>query len=147
MKEVRPTAVDVVVIHNDKILLVKREKPPFKNKWVLPGGFVEINEDVKQAAIREMKEETGIDIELIGIIGVYSKPERDERHTISIGFLAFPKGDVSIVAQKGEIKEAKWFDLSKIPKLGFDHDEIVKDAIEIYNSMQCHGCEHCSGCD
>ncbi|MEM4134252.1 MAG: NUDIX hydrolase [Candidatus Micrarchaeia archaeon] len=147
MKEYRPTAVDVVVIHNNEILLIKRKKPPFIGKWCLPGGFVEINEDIEHAAIRETKEETGVDIELLGIIGVYSSPKRDKRHTISIAFLAFPKDNTINLIKNEEVKEVKWFDLDKVPKLGFDHNEIIKDAIKLYTSMQCHGCEHCMGCE
>lgn len=148
MKEkMRPTAVDVAIIHQEKILLVKRENAPYKGKWVLPGGFVEIDETVEKAAVREAKEETGLDVEILSILGVYSDPKRDERHTVSIAFIAYPKNEIKVKAQKGEIKEAKWFDLKSIPELGFDHNQIVKDAIEFISSIQCKECIHCIRCD
>ena len=86
--------VDVVIKRrNGKFVLVKRANDPFKDFWALPGGFVEYGETVEQAAIREVKEETGLDVELLGILGVYSEPNRDPRgHTISIVFLALEKG-------------------------------------------------------
>ena len=80
--------VDTVIIQNKSVVLVMRKNPPFKGSWALPGGFVEYGETVEMAAIRETKEETGLDIELDGIVGVYSDPQRDPRgHIISICFL------------------------------------------------------------
>lgn len=76
--------VDIVIKREDgSIILVKRLNPPFKDEWALPGGFVEYGETVETAAKREAKEETGVEIELIRIIGVYSAPNRDPRgHTV-----------------------------------------------------------------
>ena len=144
-KNLRPTAVDVVVIEKGAVLLIKRGKEPFKGKWCLPGGFVEENESVEQAAEREVKEETGIDVNLVGVLGVYSDPNRDERHTVSIAFLAFPKGRVKLKKQPNEVKEIKWFDISDLPPLGFDHCKIVRDAIEVCEGIQCR-CEQCTEC-
>ncbi|MCX8202595.1 MAG: NUDIX hydrolase [Candidatus Micrarchaeota archaeon] len=142
----RPTAVDVVIIDGEKVVLVKRKTEPFKGKWVLPGGFVEINEDINQAAIREAKEETGMDVELVGIVGVYSKPARDKRHTVSVAFLAFPKKTEKNYKRE-EICDVKLFEFEEVPKLGFDHNEIVNDAINAYKEMHCRECSHCSGCE
>lgn len=143
--ETRPAAVDIVIVKEGKILLVKREKEPFKDKWVLPGGFVEINEDVISAAKREAKEETGLDVELIGLIGVYSDPKRDKRHTVSIAYIAIPLTE-EIKPQNGETKEVKWFDIEDIPELGFDHNTIVDDALFLMQHSTC-SCEECSGCE
>ncbi len=62
---------------NTNFILIKRKNDPFKNYWALPGGFVEYGESVETAAIREAKEETSIDVELIDLVNVYSKPDRD----------------------------------------------------------------------
>ena len=74
---------------NTNFILIKRKNDPFKNYWALPGGFVEYGESVETAAIREAKEETSIDVELIDLVNVYSKPDRDPRgHTITISYIA-----------------------------------------------------------
>jgi 8-oxo-dGTP diphosphatase len=121
--------VDGVLIEDGKILLIKRGREPFKGKWALPGGFVEYGERVEDAVIREFREETGIEAEIISLLGVYSDPNRDPRgHTVSIVYLLKRKG--------GELKggddasEARFFSLDNLPELAFDHDKIIRDAVE-----------------
>jgi len=118
--------VDGVILENGEILLIKRAREPFKGKWALPGGFVEYNEKVEDAVIREIREETGVNAEIKELVGVYSDPKRDPRgHTISIVFL------LDIIS--GEIKygddacNAKFFNLKELPELSFDHDKIISD--------------------
>ena len=118
--------VDGVILDDNKILLIKRKGEPFKGKWALPGGFVEYNEKVEDAVIREIKEETGVNTEIKELVGVYSDPKRDPRgHTVSIVFL------LDIIS--GGIKcgddacNAKFFNLKKLPDLSFDHDKIISD--------------------
>ena len=69
--------MDTVIIHKESVTLIKRKNPPYKGSWALPGGFVEYGETVESAAIRETKEETGLDVILGDIVGVYSNPDRD----------------------------------------------------------------------
>ncbi len=119
--------VDIVIQRKDNsIILIKRKKSPFIDYWPIPGGFVEYGETVEHAAIREAKEETGLDVEIEKLIGVYSDPDRDPRgHVVSIAFLAKEVGG-ELMANT-DAKEAKSF--KKIPKkLAFDHDKILKDA-------------------
>jgi len=125
--------VDTVVFHEGKVLLVKRGSEPFKGKWALPGGRVECGERVEDAALRELKEETGIDAELVTLISVYSDPQRDPRgHYVSVAFLAVPKGEATPKAGT-DAAEAKWFPLSEVPwdDLAFDHAQILKDALKM----------------
>jgi len=141
----RPATVDVVVMKEDKILLIKRESEPYKDSWALPGGFVKIDEDTLSAAKREVKEETGVSVEILGIIGVYSDPKRDERHTISVAYIGFPLNpDSELKPQKNETKEVKWFEIDKLPELAFDHKQIVEDAISVLNHSSCDSCSECS---
>lgn len=119
--------VDVVVGLKEGIVLVKRKNDPFKGRWALPGGFVEKGETVENAACREVKEETGLEIKLAGIVGVYSDPERDPRgHVVSVCYSGEKVG--------GELRPATDADevnvFKRIPwnSLAFDHDEILKDA-------------------
>jgi len=122
--------VDCIVFdRTDRLLLIKRGHPPFKGKYALPGGFVEIGETVEAAALRELKEETGIDGKVIALVGVYSNPKRDPRgHTVSAAFLVRPKSTKVIGGDDAASAEfvADWRGL----KLAFDHNEILADALK-----------------
>lgn len=122
--------VDIIIEKNDKILLIHRAIYPYKNSMVLPGGHVEYGEIVENAAIREAKEETGLQVKLKEIFGVYSNPKRDPRfHSISIVFLATPlKGKIKS-SHEGKVE---WVDLNQIDfkNMGFDHAIILKDYIK-----------------
>ncbi len=85
--------VDAVIILNRKIVFIKRKNFPYKDMFALPGGFVEIGESTEQAAIREAYEETGLSIDILKLIGVYSNPSRDPRgHTVTVCYLAMGHG-------------------------------------------------------
>ena len=125
--------VDALIFHNRKIVLVRRKNIPFKDQFALPGGFVEIGETVEKALIREAKEETGLDIEIIKLIGVYSDPKRDPRgHTVSICYLA--KGSGNLKAGS-DAKETGLFSLDEIPELAFDHNKIIENAKSDINGI------------
>jgi len=120
-------AVDVVLVRKDgSIVLVRRGKGPFKGFWALPGGFVKYGEKVEEAAAREAEEETGLKVRIRGLVGVYSRPDRDPRgHVISIAFLAEEEGGTlragSDAAEVGCFRELP-------SQLAFDHSEIIMDA-------------------
>jgi 8-oxo-dGTP diphosphatase len=125
--EAPAVTVDIIVEKKGKILLIERNKEPFKGCWALPGGFIKCMETSEDAAIREAKEETGLDIKIEGLLGVYSNPERDPRgHVISICYVASGKG-----REKGGTDAAKacFFDFKAIKdlKLAFDHGNIIED--------------------
>lgn len=121
--------VDIVLFKNDKILLIKRLKEPFKDCWALPGGFVDENEDLEDAAKRELLEETTIKVDSLEQIGAFGKPFRDPRHhTISIAFFGrVPEETIAIASD--DAKEAEWFSINNLPELAFDHKEIVNEVI------------------
>lgn len=120
--------VDGVIIKEGKILLIKRNREPFKNKWSLPGGYVEYNEKVEDAVIRELSEETGLKVEIKKLFGVYSDPCRDPRgHTITIVFLMNIFG--GILKSGDDASDARFFDIENIPALAFDHEKIINDVI------------------
>lgn len=123
--------VDTVVLHNDKVLLVRRGNPPFKDRWALPGGFVDVGETVEQAARRETREETALEVDLKRLLGVFSDPERDPRgHTASVVYLAVPTHDrdAETIVGGDDAAEARWFPLDEPPPLAFDHDRILDEA-------------------
>src|SRR6476660_10422658 len=121
--------VDTIIQRDSQILFVKRKRDPFKEHFVFPGGFVNEGEKVEDAALREIKEETSLSVELVDILGVYSDPSRDPRgHIMSTVFI----GQISD-ASKLEAKAAddaaglKWNDLDDIDNenFGFDHKKII----------------------
>ena len=124
--------VDVVLIkktaNTPQILLIERKNDPFKSSWALHGGFVDENEDLEKAAIRELSEETGILISNAEQLKAFGKPNRDPRgHMVSVAFLAFADENAVAVAAD-DAAAAKWFPLNDLPKLAFDHDEIINFA-------------------
>jgi len=121
--------VDGILIQDNMILLIKRRFPPFQGIWALPGGFVEYGETVEKAVIREMKEETGLETKIQHLLGVYSDPKRDPRgHTISVVYLL--TSQQTIPKNGDDAADAKFFNLKELPSLAFDHEKIIRDAIE-----------------
>ena len=111
------------------ILLIKRKNDPFKDCWAVPGGFVNENEDLEVAAKRELLEETQIKIEKLEQLKAFGKPFRDPRsHVVSIAFTGFVPIETFAIASD-DAKEAKWFSVNDLPKLAFDHDEIINFAL------------------
>jgi 8-oxo-dGTP diphosphatase len=112
-------------------VLIRRKNSPYKGHWALPGGFVEYGETVEAAVIREVKEETGLEIGLNGISGVYSDPKRDPRgHTVSVCFRAHKiGGDLNADTDASEVA---CFSLDEVFNfdLAFDHKKILKDAFK-----------------
>lgn len=127
-------AVDVIVQlwEGDRfkgIVLVERKNPPVG--LAIPGGFVEVGESVEAAAVREIKEETGLDVKLRRLLGVYSEPDRDPRfHVVSVVFVGDAEGD----PQAGsDAKEVKVFRIEDVPldRLVFDHSRIILDYLRL----------------
>lgn len=123
--------VDLIIRYKGGIVLIKRRNEPYKGHWALPGGFVEYGEKVENAAVREAKEETGLDVELLKLIGVYSDPNRDPRgHTVTIAFLARGKGKLKGGDDASEARVFKFEEVKNL-KLAFDHKKIVEDALRL----------------
>ena len=121
--------VDVVIPSDDGIVLVRRASEPFEGRWALPGGFVEVGETVEAAAAREASEETGLEVEISGLIGVYSDPDRDPRgHNVSIALLGRIVG--GYLAAASDAAEVSVLDPESV-ELAFDHHRIVADAFSL----------------
>ena len=121
----------VFACQNEKtqVLLIKRGSEPCKDMWALPGGFMNIDESAEEAAIRELKEEKGIDVKEVTQVGAYSKVDRDPRErVITIAFYTVIDNPVKAVGQD-DAKQAEWFTLDNLPTLAFDHSEILSAAI------------------
>ncbi|WP_066628523.1 NUDIX domain-containing protein [Labilibacter marinus] len=122
--------VDVILITQEKtprVLLIQRKHDPFEGDWAFPGGFLDMDEDIETAALRELEEETNISNISIKQFKTYGAPKRDPRgRTVSIVFYAFIKEEIQTKAGD-DASKAEWFNLNEIPKLAFDHDLIMKE--------------------
>lgn len=120
-------AADALIHFDEGIVLIRRENPPYQGFYALPGGFVEVGETVEEAAQREAKEETGLEIILLKLVGVYSKPDRDPRgHVVSISYLAEGRGEL---VAGSDARSAEVFDPEDLPPLAFDHATIIRDGL------------------
>jgi len=141
-KNPTPT-VDTIIQKGTKVLLVERKRDPFKQMMVLPGGFINEGERAEDAAIREVKEETSLDIVLDNILGVYSDPSRDPRgHIMSTVFIGkiSDKSDKKEPIAGDDAATTKWVDLASIEEeqFGFDHKKILMDYKEWKQSGQTY---------
>ena len=121
--------VDILVFSGNQILLIKRKANPFRDRWALPGGFIEMSERLEEAAIRELREETNIDVDHLIQFRTYDTPDRDPRgRTISIAFYTFLT-NIPLGHKAGDdAKELQWFPITDLPPLAFDHDKILSEA-------------------
>jgi len=119
-----PTVDIIIETGSDEIVLIERKNPP--HGWALPGGFVDYGESVEQAARREAREETGLEVSLIEQFHVYSAPDRDPRHhTLSVVFIASARGEPR---GQDDATRAQVFKTDRLPEpLAFDHRRIIAD--------------------
>src|ERR1043165_750364 len=118
--------VDCVVFGFDdqelKVLLIERGLEPFKGKWALPGGFVRVDETLDDAARRELEEETGLKDVFLEQLYTFGAVDRDPRErVVSVAYYALVKPADHITAASTDAAEARWFPVSEVPSLAFDH--------------------------
>lgn len=125
-----PLTVDAIIQIDDGIVLIERKNPP--PGWALPGGFVDYGESLEAATVREAKEETSLDIELVEQFHAYSAPDRDPRqHTVSVVFIARAKGRPRAA---DDAQQAMIVTASSLPSpLAFDHGRILSDYFRYVN--------------
>ena len=111
-----------------EVLLIERKFDPFKAAWAIPGGFVQLDEDIHEGALRELEEETGLANIPIRQLGAYGAPGRDPRgRVITIAFIALVPSDDLIAIGGSDAQDARWFPVDALPPLAFDHAQIVAD--------------------
>ena len=128
-------AVDVVLFTIQggtlKVLLVKRQRPPYRGAWALPGGLVGSDESVDTAALRELQEETNIDNIYLEQLYTFGDPTRDPRgRVITIAYYALVNWQQFQLKARQRVSEASWFPVKRLPALAFDHERIVDYALE-----------------
>lgn len=117
--------IDALIVKGNQILLIKRGADTYKGYWALPGGYVELDEDVPTALRREVREELNVEATITGLLGIYSQPGRSPRQAISAVF----KADITGNPTPGDDAVAcEWYRLDNLPKeLAFDHAKIIED--------------------
>ena len=126
---------DIVIFtikDNDlKVLLVKRNLVPFKDRWALPGGFVRINESLEDAAKRELEEETGVKDVYLEQLYTFGDPKRDPRgRVITVSYMALVNSEKIKLKASTDAAEAEWFSVKNMPLLAFDHREILNYSLK-----------------
>jgi 8-oxo-dGTP diphosphatase len=126
--------VDIVLFRETpagwKILLIRRKVDPFAGSWALPGGFVDEMEPLEKAAQRELREETGLEAPSLVQMRTYGDPGRDPRgHTVSVVYVGIDDEERSPRAAD-DAAEAAWLPAQELPPMAFDHDRIVREAVE-----------------
>lgn len=112
-----------------KVLLVQRALPPFEGHWALPGGFVGIDESINDAARRELEEETSLSTRFLEQLYTFGAVDRDPRERIiSVAYYALVRLEDHNIKAASDARNAAWFSVSDLPKLAFDHDQILQTA-------------------
>jgi len=120
--------VDAILISKqNSVLLIERGREPFKGKWALPGGFIDMEEELETACRRELEEETGLKVGALKQFRAFGGVNRDPRHrTVSVVFYAFTDDELLACAGDDAAK-AQWFPLNHLPELAFDHQQILEE--------------------
>ncbi len=116
---------------NLQVMLIERDLEPFAGMWAIPGGFVHNGESLEQAALRELREETGITDVFLEQLYTFGDPGRDPRGwVVSVAYYALVSPEKHSISATTDARQARWFPVAALPRLAFDHDEILKVAID-----------------
>jgi len=130
--------VDAVIFRKEdqriQVLLIRRKHSPFEGMWALPGGFVEMDEDLDEAVARELEEETGLKNIALKQLHTFGAPDRDPRHrTVSVVFSGWLT-DMQHAVAGDDARNINWFDIDHLPDLAFDHEKILQLALQTLSS-------------
>lgn len=133
-KQAIKLSVDAVVFGYEasiiSVLLIKRKYEPFKGKWAIPGGFVLNEESLEEAVERELFEETGVKINYLEQLYTFGKPKRDPRgRVVSVAYFGLVRPNAFKIFASTDAEQVQWFNITALPELSFDHQEILDMAI------------------
>ncbi len=128
--------VDMIIFdfssNDKKVLLIQRDRSPFEGEWAFPGGFVDIDETLEEAAARELAEETDLKEVSLKQFYAFSSLDRDPRgRTVSVVFYGYVDKDTNKIKAGSDARNAKWFSMDDLPNLAFDHQEILERMIKL----------------
>jgi 8-oxo-dGTP diphosphatase len=123
-----------------KLLLINRGNEPFKGQWALPGGYIEIDEELEDAVVRELQEETGLSNVPMEQMRTFGRCGRDPRgRQITIVFMGVAEKKQTKAKPGDDAAKAKWFDIEKLPKnMAFDHNEVTRFAIARFKKKKIY---------
>ena len=126
--------VDLIILtiaENDlQVLLIRRKQAPFAGHWALPGGFVEMNESLEDAAARELKEEVGVERVYLEQLYTFGEPKRDPRgRVISVAYFALIDAEGQRIVAASDAADAAWHSVFQPPRLAFDHRKVLDYAV------------------
>ncbi|WP_306055362.1 NUDIX hydrolase [Natronococcus wangiae] len=129
-ERLRVLATDGVVLVDGQVVLIQRDHEPYAGQWVLPGGLVERGETARTACEREIAEEIGLTVVAEQFVGLYDEPGRDPRGNVSAAFRCAAVNDEDPQPLE-EARAVEVFDSDNLPSMGFDHERIVADTLEL----------------
>jgi len=127
------TSTAIITYPDNRILLIKRNTPPFVGYWALPGGRMDPGENIEQTVVREVKEETGLESRIVGVVGEYVERGRKD----DVDYEYYPTCFVmetsgELKKQDSEIQEIRIFSLDTLPTpLAFEHEKMIEDFVHI----------------
>jgi 8-oxo-dGTP diphosphatase len=128
-------SVDIIVFGKKsgktQVLLIKRKNEPFKGMWALPGGYVNADESLLDAAKRELKEETGVDLNNLDQLYTFGDPDRHPlKRVISVAYTTVVDQDQVHIQASDDAEDARWYSIEELPNLAFDHREMIDFAMQ-----------------
>lgn len=120
----RAITIDALIVKDNTILLIKRNVEPFKDYWAIPGGHMEWDISAEETVIKEVKEETSLDVTHMKFLKAYTDPKRDPMQKVTLAYVVDTSGEPMA---GDDAKEYQWFNLNNLPELAFDHQQIIKD--------------------
>ena len=128
--------VDILLFAGEKILLIQRKNPPFKDAWAFPGGFIEMGEGLEESAQRELCEETGLSGVQLTQLGAFGDPDRDPRgRVITVAYYSVIDIEETVISAGSDATDAHWFPITELPTLAFDRRKILATALEKLPSL------------
>ena len=125
----RGLSIDAIIVKENKLLLIERGTEPFKGSWAIVGGYIDWGERTEEVVKREVKEEIGVSVKKMRLLGVYSVPSRHPKQVITVVYVIDEFTGTS--RESEEAVKIKWFSFSELPRImAFDHRKIVNDALK-----------------
>lgn len=131
----RGISIDAIIIKDENVLLIQRGVEPNKGYWGTPGGYIGWDESAGDAVKREVKEETGLNVDKVHLVGVYSEPKRHPQQVVNLVYLV--QVFDGVVKHGDDAQDIKWFSLNSLPKeMALDHKQNIQEATKMLSKSK-----------